>query len=427
MTYSIAERVPRFVTLLWGLRTHAAIIMTCSLGLGIALPFLTAAKPSYQAEVNVVALQLDAEVSARVLPAYGREVFTSDAMVRQIVTRSGIQEEILADQLVLVAAEDSIVLSVRGRAEEPLAAARLADLAAAIFVIELNRGRGIGTFGVQSPATIPTGVTSEGAPASLKGAAGATAGALLGLGLIALLAAVRRPVLQSADAQSAVGKPVIGTVVMPAARVDRRPSDPYKLPGLVPLARALLPLIDGKLVLASSAQCASVRQRLLILLALTLAPFRGITVNGPPALQAALGKQFEGQVLGSWRRKAGARLELVDGDEPADSLQGPQGRVRVVLVVRYGAPAARVRRLAANYLDDEILGVVIVEERGALSWRQIARRDSMGTAPKATDPQPQLAPDAELEPETQPLPRAPAGPSRITAADVVLRDEGRPY
>ena len=404
MTYSAAERAPRYVTLLWGLRSHAAVIMTCALGLGIALPFLTAAKLSYQAEVNVVALQLDDEVNPRVLPGYGREVFASDALVRQIVSTSGIPEKVLADQLVLVAAEDSIVLSVRGRADEPLAAARLADLAAAIFVTELNRGRGIGTFRVQGAATIPSGASSEGAPASLKGVAGATAGTLLGIGLIALLAAVRQPVLQSADAQSAVGKPVIGTVVMPAAGVDRRPSDPYKLPGLVPLVRALLPLIDGKLLLASADRCSPVRQRLLILLALTLAPFRGITVNGPPALHAALRKQFEGQVLGSWRRTAGARLELVDGDEPADSLQGPQGRVRVVLVVRYGAPAARVRRLAANYLDDEILGVVIVEERGALSWRQIARRDSMGTAPKATDPQPQLAPDAELEPETQPLP-----------------------
>lgn len=371
MTQSRVERPRGLAVLRWGLRKYGAVVIACALAPGVALPLLTATDSSYQAEALVVARQLEIDPSA--LPSYGQGIFTSGAMVQRVTAdaaSSGLAEEIVADRLDVVAAEDSIVLVVLARASQPLQAAQLADLAADAYVGELNKGgSGIGTFAVQSPAQIPSALTSDGSSSRLAAATGVIAGMLLSLGLIALIAAVRRPVLLAGDAAPIVGKPVIGVVVMPAAHAKYIP-DPHEVPGLIFMARALLPLVDGSVVLASAQRTATVRQRLLVLLALTLSPYRNIFVSAAPSVQADVADKLGSAGRGAWGPTSGPGLELVDGVAPVDTLEVPEWPLPVILLIRYGEPAARVRRLVAQYVDDEMLGLVIVDERRGLLWKR---------------------------------------------------------
>ncbi len=407
MRHSNEERARWFAILLWGLRTQALVVIACVLGLSVALPILNATTPRYQAEALVVARQL--QVQPQALPRYGQAVFASDAMARQVADNAGLPnaDGLIGDRVGFIPAEDSIILVVFGRDEQRLEAARLADQAAAAFVTQLNRGgSSIGFFDVHSPATVPTQLTLEGPSASASGGVGAVAGTLFGLGMIALLAAVRRPVLQPSDAESAAGEAVIGTVILPATGDGQIP-DPHQMLGLVPLTRALLPLVGRRVVLASAPEAAAVRQRLIAVLTLTLARLRNVSVTGSPKLHEAIEAGLSRQNPGDPLQEARPELELVDGPEPLDSLLGTQRSVQVVLVVRYGAPAARVRRLAADYLDDEILGVVLVDERRALRWWRAATER---TAPLASVPQA----------------LASTRPADLSADDRALNDELRP-
>jgi len=154
------------------------------------------------------------------------------------------------------------------------------------------------------------------------------------------------------------------------------------------MARALLPLIDGSVVLASSPQAAVARQRLLLLLALTLTPYRDLFVSAPLGVQSAVAARLGTVGADGSGSASGIGLELVDGVAPVDTLELPDWPLPVILVVGYGEPNARMRRLVANHLDDEILTAVIVDERGWLLNRHAAyrsrRRDRAASAAAAS-------------------------------------------
>ncbi len=338
------------------------VVVGCALGLGIAAPLLTATPDSYRAESLVVARQLQLDPVA--LPSYARSVFDSDALLQLLLDRTGGSDgPALAGRLELVP-DGANAWGVRARAADPGAAARLADVAAQAYVDELNKnGSDVGTFTLQRPAAVPTAVSPQGRPAWLTGLLGVLAGALLGAALISLLVAARRPVLGEREVASAVRQPLIGVVVLPATRPGRAP-DPASAPGLLPVARALMPLVDASVVLVSTPRATAARPRLLILLAMALAPIRDVFVSGSPEVvssaEQALGSAVADVTAAGRSPRPG--LELVDGGAPLETVEVPQWPLPLVLVVRYGESSATLRRLAAEHIGEEILGVVLVEE-----------------------------------------------------------------
>lgn len=389
----------------WGLRTYPLVVAACVLALGVSVPLVAGTAPTYQAEVPVVARELRVDPVA--LPSYGRAIFASDAMVQRLAAETSLSnpaDALAAGRLEVVIDKDSIVLVVLARAPEPSAAARLADRVAAAYVVELNKGGdGIGSFLPQGKAPVPASPINAGPSTLLLAALGVAAGALLALSGFALLAALRRPLLQSSDVKAATGRPVIGVVTVPHHRAGR-PIDHHEVPGLVLMARVLLPLVDGSVVLASTPEDAATRRRLLVLLALALSPFRAIFVSASPRLQAAVAQRLPGS--GSKRATAvsGPGLELIDGTVPADVLEVPQWRLPVILVIRYGAPVARLRHLAADNAAEEILGVVMVDEGRSLQrWRDVVttRYRRTNQAGHGTDPALLVTPPS---PETPTVP-----------------------
>jgi len=338
----------------------------------LLLPVLTAFDtPTYQAQSIVVGQQLLLESSA--LPRFGEAVFHGDSMASSLSAAVGAPvgaPSLIPARVDLVTAEDSILFVVLGRSANPEDAARLADTGASTFVAELNRaGSGVGAFAVLSLANVPTQLTGEGPPVLLMGALGAAAGAVLALGLIALIAAVRRPMLQSADVERALGVPVLGTVLVPSTSVNRLP-DPHEVVGISAVARALMDAPYRTVVLASAPPAVAIRQRLLVLLARTLSPLRHVVVHGPAqlsdAVQVGLDMNVPIGLAATSQPDFRDELDLVDGDVPLDLLAAPPRAMAVLLVVQHGAAAWQIRRMAEDHLTSEIFGAVIVEQRGVL-------------------------------------------------------------
>ncbi len=364
-----ATLVRSAATLRWGLRRHPVVLLVCIVALAVLFPLFAGSPPTYQAEANVVARQVKIDRAA--LPSYARAVFDSDAMVDQLVARGTVPDRATkVSRLAVIAEKDSILLSVHARAGAAADAARLADRTAAAYVAQLNKGGpDVGSFLVQGPAPVPSSAVNDGAPAAALAALGAVCGVALAIGLLVLLAVARRPLVLADDVASLVGTPVIGTVVLPRGHQPALSETPH-VPGLVRTARALLPLTDASVMIVSMIEDAAARQRLLLLMGQVLSRFRTIFVSGPTDLRNAMIEclvSAPGREVGDATRPG---LEFIDAIAPADVLEVPHWRLPVLLVIRNGMPRARLRLLVADNVDEEILGVVIVDERGGLRGRR---------------------------------------------------------
>lgn len=359
----------------WTLRKYLFVVVGAAAGLGIALPLFTSTSQSYRAETVVVARELG--IDPVVVASYASAVFASDAMRQRAASAAGSSGgAVAADRLRLVPTEAD-TWSVEARAEDPLAAAALADAVAEAFVEELNRaGRDAGTFSIAARAGVPTTSSSAGPPVWAAAAVGVAAGAALGLLLVAVVVGATRPALRTRDVTSAAGQRLIGVVTLPAAR-GGRPLDPADAGGLAAVSAALLPLVDASVVLVSRRQLTAQRRQLIILLARALAPVRDVFVSGSPDLAAEATRAIAGAgVEAAGTPRPG--LELIDGVAPLEILEVPQWPLPLVLVIRYGEPSAALRRLAADSAGDEMLGVVMVDQRRSGVGRR--RRERSATS-----------------------------------------------
>jgi hypothetical protein len=215
---------------------------------------------------------------------------------------------------------------------------------------------------VQSEARVPSQRVA-GLSAPLLAGAGAIGGALLGLGLVALLSVMRRPVIVPADITSVLDVPLLGTVALgPRGRPV-----PRNTPGIAPVTRRLAGVRSGRLVFASDVAMADARRRLILVLATTLSSFRRVSVAAVEPLPEFTDSADAAAVPTPWRRSAADRsgtVVLVDGEETPEMLAHADTPVSVVLVVRRGTPQAELRAMADGYLPEELFGVILVEVRG---------------------------------------------------------------
>lgn len=360
-----SSRSAQTTRMLWSLRAHGWLVVVSVLLLAAAPLLILRPAALYEAETLVIARQL--AVSTKALPRLGVPIFNNGAVARGVTADPAIGGDpatLIPNRVRLVAAEDSIVFIVIGRDADPSTASRLANVAGAVFVDELNRaGAGVGAFALQSEARIP----SEPVPGlnpPLLAAAGGVLGLLIGLGIVALLLAVRRPVIVAADVSPVLNARVLGTMVLGR---DGNTSHPRQIAGIAPVTRRLADVRTGRILFVSDAETAAVRHRVVVLLAGTLSSFRRISVvsTGPHPESPRSGSN--GDTPTPWRRSSGEpsdELVLVDGDETPEMLDRPDTRLSVVLVVRRGTPRSLVRSVADGYLPEELFGVVLVEVRG---------------------------------------------------------------
>ncbi len=267
------------------------MVVACVLGFAAA-PLVTAPPvPTFQADALVVARVLVEDTA--ILPRLAGAVFTGGELEARVAADpavGGTDGGLIPDRLSLVAAEDSVVLVVEGRDPDPATAARLANLGAAALVDELNRGgAGVGEFALQTPAAVPTSPLTTTDP-PVRAVLGGLAGLVLGLALVALIAAVRRPVVTAQDVRDALGVPLLGRL-----HLTRMASGPYPerlgARGIVTVARWLARAPAGRLLLISPASAVVLRQRVYVMVAMALQRIRPVQLEAPVELvEAARGQ-----------------------------------------------------------------------------------------------------------------------------------------
>jgi hypothetical protein len=377
---------PVATRLTWAVRTYAWILVMFGLLFAAGTLVVAPVTPTYQSSALVVAREI--AVEREVLPRLGVAVFASGEVAAAVAGDPAVNGDVdglIPDRLSVVAAEDSIVFVVQARDDDPTDAARLADLAAAAFVEELNLGgAGVGEFALQAEAVVPNRPLPElGNPQ--RAVLGAVAGLLVGLGLVTLLAAARRPVLTGEDVAEAAGVPMLGSLQMALLPPAAYPGQ-FAAEGLATLARRLASVPAGRLLLIAPRSAASVRRRVYVLVAVALGLLRTLRLDAPEELLEAVREHRravedtrpDGQR--PVRDTDAGELVLTDEGSGPSMIDPVRTALTVVAFARRGVSRRRLRILTSGYVDGEVLGVVLVDVRPRMR-HDAARRASAGARP----------------------------------------------
>lgn len=355
-------------SLAWALRRYAGVVVACVLaGAGTAL-LLGAGTPTYQASALVVASGTS-NIPSAALPHLARSVFDNGAVAAAVADDEAVRDKtgpLVPGTLSVLAPEDSIVLTVQARDDQPDDAARLADTAAAAFVEELNKaGTSAGSFQLQATAVPPTEPLQVMAP-TLRATLGGIAGLAVGIGLVALVLVLRRPVLTPHAVHTAAGVPLLGTVEVPFGPRGGY-AGPLGVRGLATVTRWMATVPDGRLLLISPASTVALRQRLYVMAGVALSTVRAVRFRAPQELLDAV-EEHRAHLRAAPEVRPGdeAGLVLVDGGSPMEVIDPTTNTVSVVAVAPRGISHGRLSALAADYLDAGLVGVVLVEARGGV-------------------------------------------------------------
>ena len=370
--------VPRYGRKLrWCLGHFGWVALVCVL-IGAAVPLLAVpAERTYQAEALVVARQLT--VNPRVLPSLAEAVFADGAVAAAVVADpelgpavGGGTSGLVPDKLSVVAGPDSVTMVVQARDDDPVTAARVADLAAQAYAAELNRtGSGVGEFAVNSSAVIPSAPLDV-ISAPLRAGLGALAGLVLGLGLIALIGALRQPCVTSGDIKDAVGVPLLGVVELPRAKPGTY-LGARGVRGIASVTRWLATAPPGRLTLISQPSAEGMRHRIYVMVAIAMSTVRPVRLQAPPEIVDAVRAQSPrtGDQRHAEPRPGGTgELYLVDGGSPSEIVDPAAAPVYVIAVAPLGIAPQRLRALALDYRDGGLLGVILVKRRLGIRARR---------------------------------------------------------
>jgi hypothetical protein len=215
----------------------------------------------------------------------------------------------------------------------------------------------------------------------VRAALGGLAGLVLGLALIALIAAVRRPVVTAQDVRDALGVPLLGRL-----QLGRMAPGPYPerlgARGIATVARWLARVPAGRLLLISPDSAMALRQRVFVMVAMALQRIRPVQLEAPAELvEAARGQGRPQPGAGPAARPApgGGELVLVDGGATVEIVDPATTELTVVAVAPRGISRRRLRALVADFMSGELLGVLLVEGRPGI--RPVTPRPAPVTSP----------------------------------------------
>ncbi len=228
-------------TLMWGLRRYAWLVVLFVAGIGVLVPVIQSREPAvYEARAQVGPYTALTITNLAPLPKISDSVFTNGSVadaVRQAL-KAPPDTDVIPSTVQLVTAQDNLILEVVGRANRPETALKVADTAASALAIELNKyEKPVANFTVQHKAVVSSRPATKIAGGYLSIAVGLVAGLVAGVGAVALLLVLRRPVVDSAAAEDATGVPVLGRVRLPRSGGELDASD---LMGIGLLCRRIL-------------------------------------------------------------------------------------------------------------------------------------------------------------------------------------------
>jgi hypothetical protein len=194
---------------------------------------------------------------------------------------------------------------------------------------------------------------------------GLAGGLAISLGLVALLVARRRPIIDVTEAAAVCGSEPLGTLSLPTDGVTRSA-------GVSPLLRLLGPVPDATWTFVAAGDeeepAAAVRLRNLVASALASSGELQVVPDRSAEPRPAVAELATGTRRTKVRPLA-ARAALPEivvrtartGQEAIDSLRGPGPDDRTVLVVCDGSRASRAAEVASDFLPDDVTGVVFVQ------------------------------------------------------------------
>jgi hypothetical protein len=331
-------------TVAWGVKHWWWVIVIFAVAGSAIVPWYQYRQPKqYDATALVVAADLTA--STTVLPRFATSIFDNGVVAKAIDERfgsAGDLEDIVPKEVSMVAAQDSIVLEVIGHSEDKDEAVRIADVAAATFVDELNQpGSGVGVFKLQSPASAPVEATERFKAAPYSLVVGTIGGSILGFGLVLLLLVVRRPVV--AGSRRLVGLPIAGVIRVPRRSGTASPEGSVLFEGATAVGRSVLVRDPGLIyVLAPHGQFP---------LASKVAASLRAVLDQPRSLEAPLRR---GGAPGARTRP------IVEIESPDDRrLLEMSTSTLVMLVVSEGTTLASVRRIADPFAAENTVAVIV--------------------------------------------------------------------
>src|SRR4051794_29207562 len=235
-----------FGALGWGLRRYAWLVVLFILAAGVLLPWLQSrSADTYEARALVGPQTKITLPNFDPLPRIAETQFNdgvvSDAVRRELNLQPTIS--VIPSHADLIAPQDNPIFTILGRAGDPDVAAKIANVAAAAFAVEMNKFSqqapgeppAVGFFQVTTEAQPPTEPLPHLAGAKWAVIFGLLAGAVGGIGAVALIVVIRRPVIDSGTAVDATDMPVLGRVTM-----QRDPLGGDHVKGVAALCRRLL-------------------------------------------------------------------------------------------------------------------------------------------------------------------------------------------
>ncbi len=228
-------------TLMWGLRRYAWLVVLFVAGIGVLVPAIQSRSPAvYEARAQVAPIKPVLYSNLNPLPKLGDSTFTNGSVAAAV--RDALQvsssKDVIPGTVQLVTAQDNPIMEVVGRASKPDDAILVANVAAESLTVELNKLQfSVSTFSVTHKAVVSAKPSAKIAGGYLSIAVGLVAGLVAGVGAVALLLVLRRPVVDAAAAEDATGVPVLGRVRLPRSGGELDASD---LMGIGLLCRRIL-------------------------------------------------------------------------------------------------------------------------------------------------------------------------------------------
>jgi hypothetical protein len=367
----------------WGTRKYIGLVLACVVLVVVAVPAYLLTRPvANEATALVVAQRLDMDLVA--LPRFGEAVFDNGEVARTIAAKfgdGGDFEDIVPQQVSLVAEQDSIVFQVVGHDVSPTVAADKANVAAEVFAAALNGpGVGVGAFVLQDRAAPPPEPIESLPSLPIALPIGLLAGLVLGLAVVSAILIVRRPVLVAADAEAATGVPSLGAIGLPRTRRSEYP-DVAETSGVVPVCRRLLSMPTRTVIFVSADESEAVRHKVLLAASYVLGRVAPVRLVVDPELQAAAEAYGEQDDEERGVPVPGAEpvpeITLIDGSQ-AVGLPQLTANALTLLVVPAGTSVATLRALVTAQLGGADAGrILLVDEHGRRSRTPHSARRSV--------------------------------------------------
>ncbi len=368
----MSQRADVTGVLAWGLRRYAWLITLFVIVLGVVVPgVIEQRREEYQATAQVGPVRPLRISNVDVLPKLGTDVFDyvlSDPQVKQAAGLTGSQS-LSREELSLVAAQDNVVFSVVARGTDPVATSNLANVAASVFVDELNiYSQSVGTFSVGHLADVPTQpLPTLGGP--VTSVIGVASGLLFGIGVVALLLVVRRPVIDVTTAELESGAEVLGRITLGRGRASAT--------GLTQLCHRIVSKPTRMVLMAGPRRQRRHRHELADEMVLWLSRVRHVMSIGSREPVEEFGAASLAE-----RTVSDDELIIVNDASPVDVATRPEQSL-TLLVVPEGISRSALHEQARQYVDGGAVAMVMVREA---TWLESLRGRRSSARPPVRSP-----------------------------------------